>query len=115
VSLSGKPQVRYEDIADVKVRMGLFQKLRLLRFLAKHPEELTRCRCDVETEVSTTLGWASKFSCGNPRNKAQELRKAIKALKREMSSVRKEQRKLVERVGVWKQALGNVSVGGVEL
>jgi hypothetical protein len=101
---------RYEDIADFRTtRLRPFQKLRLLLFLAGHPDEAERYKSDWEAKWRRVFGGGYDAICADPEKKVEELRAGIGKLKKGIEDERWEQRELLARLESRERTLERVS------
>jgi vacuolar-type H+-ATPase subunit I/STV1 len=95
-----KAPKRYEDIAAPGTkRLGRLQKLRLILFFAKHPDEAERYNNDFEARMVKKFGENLYAGCtADPRKKLKELREDIRGLRKDIRTAEQEQRELLSRI-----------------
>jgi hypothetical protein len=113
VKLLKAPQ-RYEDIIGYETgRLGWLQKLRLVLFFAKHPDEFERHDDDRGARLHKLVGRDFLISCRIPgekiklmRDEKRSLRKETRETRKQIRAERRKQRELLAQIDDRKRTLG---------
>jgi hypothetical protein len=104
-----KTPERYEDIAGYEGRVpnGL-RKLRLILFLAGHPDEAGRYNRDFEERMLKRVGEKFYAEClANPRKKVREMRSEMRKLWKGIRTEQRERGKILTELDTMKQTLNS--------